>query len=176
MAAWPGCDCPCARPLCRHPARRPRYPGAGRDPNPGPPAPIRPAGRWGPEKFLFSHQRRAAVACRWINSRPFSAQFESCRRRRLEADYCVNNTPPRYLQLPQRFLNSHCCGPRTVPPAWPQPLRRGEGPGRNTIAGGKAQNCSRAPRPSDVAAGGDRPRSGGSIKMCPIAAVRNIQS
>src|SRR6185503_2582218 len=41
-------------------------------------------------------------------------------------------------------------GPRTVPPAWPKPLRRGEGPVRSSIAGGKPQECFRPPRPSDV--------------------------
>ena len=47
-------------------------------------------------------------------------------------------------------LETATVGPRTVPPAWPKPLRRGEGPVRSSIAGGKAQECSRPPRPSDV--------------------------
>src|SRR6185369_918786 len=45
-------------------------------------------------------------------------------------------------------------GPRTVPV-------------RSSIAGGKAQECSRPPRPSDVRRGGDRPRSCGGAKMRP---------
>ena len=42
-------------------------------------------------------------------------------------------------------LETAIAGPRTVAPAWPKPLRRGEGAVRSSIAGGKAQECSRSP-------------------------------
>ena len=44
--------------------------------------------------------------------------------------------------LPRWAHETATAGPRTVPPAWPKPLRRGEGPVRSTIAGEKAQECS----------------------------------
>ena len=62
-------------------------------------------------------------------------------------------SPPPRLTRPSGFsgrIETATAGPRTVPPAWPKPLRRGEGPVRSSIAGGKAQECSRPPRPCDV--------------------------
>src|SRR6185436_12160563 len=42
--------------------------------------------------------------------------------------------PPKWAHI-----ETTTAGPRTVPPAWPKPLRRGEGPVRSSIAGGKAR-------------------------------------
>jgi len=69
-------------------------------------------------------------------------------------------------------------GPRTVPPAWPKPLRRGEGPVRSSIAGGKAQECSRPPRPARGRSASAAPSHGPVARnpptnswLCNIAAV-----
>src|SRR5881394_1149461 len=62
-----------------------------------------------------------------------------------------------HLPSPQRLrlLDTATAGPRTVPV-------------RSSIAGGKAQECSRPPRPSDVLRA-ETARAGGSVKIRPHA-------
>jgi len=67
-------------------------------------------------------------------------------------------------------------GPRTVPPAWPKPLRRGEGLVRSSLAGGKAQECSRPPRPSDVLRAGTARAPVGVSSCAPHGRIWNSLS
>ena len=62
----------------------------------------------------------------------------------------VCRTRPTFAGIHAWAHETATAGPRTVPPAWLKPLRRGECPVRSSIAGGEVLECSRPPRPSDV--------------------------
>ena len=71
--------------------------------------------------------------------------------------------------LARAHLETATAGPRTVPPAWPKPLRRGEGPVRSRVAGGKTQECSRPPLPSYVLRAGTARAPMGVSRCAPLA-------
>ena len=75
-------------------------------------------------------------------------------------------------------LETTTVGPWTVPPAWPKPLRRGEGPVRSSTAGGKAQECYTTRRPARGRSASAAPSHGPVARnpptnswLCNIAAV-----